>query len=184
MAKVDPLALRQQRRQIVFDPHGIRVLGQPEAIREPRHMRVDDDARRNPKRGAEHDVGRLPPDAVQIDQLFQRLWNIAVVTFDELAAAGLNVLRFVAIETGRTDGLFEFLDRRVRVVGGGAVALEQIARDDVHADVGTLGRQDYGDEQFERRVEVQGALGVAVKLRQSSGRFTRAAFSCCIDGHP
>ena len=67
----------------------------------------------------------------------------------------------------RLDGPLQFGERSLGVVGGGAILLEQLRRDQVHALVGALRRQDRRHQQFERVGMVQFAMRVRVSLLQA-----------------
>ena len=70
---------------------------------------------------------------------------------------------------------FELRERRLGVVGGRAVLLEQVLGDQVHPLVGTLGREDRGHQKLQRVAEIERALGVgifAAELRRRPGRTT------------
>lgn len=67
--------------------------------------------------------------------------------------------------------------------GGRFIRLEQLAGDDVHAGVGTLCRQDRGDQKLKRRVVDQCALRDTVPRPQPLNDFGGMAFGGCGSDH-
>ena len=64
---------------------GVGFFRQPEPVRQPRDVRVHDDADLDAEGVAENDVRRLAPDAGQRDQLLHRARHFAAVFFHERA---------------------------------------------------------------------------------------------------
>ena len=162
-----PLLLRHQLHQLLLDLLGRRLLRQAEPLRQPGDVRIHHHAAVDVKRVAQHDIGGLAAHAAQLRQFLHRARHLAAVLFHERLATGLDALGLVAEEAGRLDGLLQFGQRRPGVVGGGAILLEQVRRDQVHALVGALGREDGRHQQFERVGVVQFAMRVRVSLLQA-----------------
>src|SRR3954469_10095399 len=59
MSEIDPLTFRQQFHQLLFDFYRVGVLGKSQSAAHSRHMRINNNARRHPKGGAEHNVRRF-----------------------------------------------------------------------------------------------------------------------------
>ena len=86
--------------------------------------------------------------------------HLAVVLLDQHAAGGLDVLGLVAEKAGALHGLFQLGQRRGGEMGRTGILAKQRRRDHVDPLVGALGREDRGHQQFQRRLEVQRALGL------------------------
>ena len=84
-------------------------------------MRIDHHARGDVKNRAQDYVGRLAADARKFDQPREILRHVAVIVFDQEAAAVLDVLRLVAEKARALDRFFQITDRRFRIVGRRAV---------------------------------------------------------------
>lgn len=53
-------------------------------------------------------VGSLSADAGQVHQLFARLWNFAIETFDQISCAPDQILGLIVIQSNRFDVFFNF----------------------------------------------------------------------------
>ncbi len=115
-------------------------------------MCVDHHTGGNSIRRAEDDIGRLATDAGKLHEGVEILGNLALVFVDQFGAAGLDVLRLVAIEARAFDRLFNLGERRGGEIGRSFIFFEQVLADDVDSFVGTLGRENCGDQQLERRL--------------------------------
>ena len=82
--KADPPILRQHLHQLLL--HRLRRISlcQTQTMRNPKHMRIHDDAFRKTIRNAEHYVRRLPCRAGNGDQLRQCLRNLAAKLLRDL----------------------------------------------------------------------------------------------------
>jgi hypothetical protein len=114
-----------------------------------------------PERPTQDDVGGLAADAVQLEQLFHRLWDDPAETLVELARHHLDGARLLMIEPGRLDAGLELGGVCRREVGGRLISREQRRRHLVHLRVGALGRENRGHQQLKR---------VVVSQRQASDR--------------
>jgi hypothetical protein len=95
-----PLVLRHDLHQVLLDLHRVhRVLGQPQPVADARHVRVDDHAHVLPERVAQHDVGRLAPDAGELRELVHRLRHLPAVPLEQCRRHVSQALGFVAVET-------------------------------------------------------------------------------------
>ena len=166
VGEVDPIFLRHRFHQFFFDLHGIRFVGQAQPASQAADVGVDDDAAGDSKRGAQDDVRCFASHPRQCDQFVEFLRDFAVVLVDQGLGGGVNVLRFVAEETGRLDDLLELGDLGFGHCFGVGVLGEEILGDDVDPHVGALGREDRGDQKLIRRIEVERALGVGIVLLQ------------------
>jgi hypothetical protein len=111
---------------------------------------------------AEDDVGRLASDTRQRDQAVEVGRNLATMAQHQSLGAAQDVARFVAEEAGAADHVLELerfgLGERTRV----GIACEERRRHHVDAGIGALRREDRRDEQLQRRLVQQGAVGVRV----------------------
>ena len=167
VAEHRPLLLRHQLHQFLLDLLGRGLLRQAEPLRQAGDVRIHDHAAVHVKRVAQHDVGCLAAHAAQLRQLLHRARHLAAVLLHQRLAAGLEALGLVAEEPGRLDGPLQSGQGSPGVVGGGAILLEQVRRDQVHALVGALRREDGRHQQFERVGVVQFAMRVRVSLLQA-----------------
>ena len=90
-----------------------------EALREPAHVRVDDDALRVAELGRD-DVRGLPRDARQARELVEGARHLAVEVLDQHLHRPADRLRLLAEEAGGPDVVLELLDRHGEVVLGPA----------------------------------------------------------------
>ena len=60
-----PVFFRDELFEVAFDLFGVSVCGQPEALRKPRDVRIDDDAAGNAERISHNDVRRLSGNAAE-----------------------------------------------------------------------------------------------------------------------
>ena len=159
---------RHRRHEVLLDLHRVLLAREPQAAAQPRHVGIDHDSRGKTEGGAEDDVGRLAPHAGKVDQLLELIRHPAFVLLDQYAAGGLDVFGLVAEEAGALHGLFQFGQRGGGEMGRIGVLAKQRRRDHVHPLVGALGREDRRHQQFQRRPEVQRALGLRVLAPQGA----------------
>src|SRR5262245_19009322 len=138
VAEHRPVLFGNQLHKIMLDFHGVLVLRQPHAPRQPADMRIDGDAG-HAIRVAEDHVRRLAADARQWHQSLHGCRDLAAVFFDNQPAARLDVLGLVAKEAGRLDGFLQLADVSISERLGIRIACEQCRRDHVDAHVSALG---------------------------------------------
>ena len=170
MRKHHPFASGKLPHQVLFDLHRIACSRQSQTAGDPPDVRIDDDAGRQSIGGPQDHVGRLAPDAGQLDQCLQIARHLPVVLRDQLGTAGPDVLRLVAKESGALDRLFQTRQRQFRQVVRRRITAKQLRRHLVHSLVGALRRQNRRHEQLHGRFELQGALRVRI-LRATASRF-------------
>jgi len=147
--EVAPLISRDEAHEVEFDFLRVPVPGEPEPVGYPRHMGVDDNARRA-EGSAEHHIGSLAPDPGKLDQFLQLSGHTPAVMFDEGLAAGLDISGLVPIKAGWPDQPLDFSDRCGYEILRPAHALEQHRGDAINLLVGALGRKNGGHQQLER----------------------------------
>ena len=162
VAELGPLLPRNKRRKGSFDLHGIRFAGDPESARETENVGVDDNALFQSKGVAQNHVRSLPAHPGKRGQGVQGPGDFAAVLLHERLAGGFQVLRLVPEQSEASKLTREVLFRGRCVVRRGAVLAEQRCRHAVHVEIGALGGQDGGDEEFERIPVHQLAMGVWV----------------------
>ena len=111
-----PLLLRHERHQIPLNFLRRLLPCQSEPLRQPCDVGVHDDTNVDAERVAQNDVGRLAPDAAQLDQFLHGLRDLPAVFFNDSLAGRPEVARFVPKKAGGLDGLFQFRQRRIRVI--------------------------------------------------------------------
>jgi len=124
-------------------------LGNAEPPREPLNVGVDDDALNDLMAVLENDVGRFPADTRELGEFIHRIRHRAVVVVDNGLTGRANVARLVVVVGDRVEILGEFLLIDGGVLYGAVVFLEEIGGNRVNSLVGTLRREDNGDQQFE-----------------------------------
>src|SRR5581483_11308346 len=82
MREASPVGARHEPDEIALDLDRILLLRQPEPLREPAHMRVDDDPLRLPELGRD-DVRRLAGNTRQADQLLEPRRNLTVELLEQ-----------------------------------------------------------------------------------------------------
>ena len=132
----------------------------------PADVRIDRDAG-HAERVAEDDVGRLAADAGQVHQFLERSRHLAAVlarrapgSTPECSSPCSGRSRWSGSSSSRS------ASSASANAFGGREAGEQGRRDQVHPLVGALGREDRGDEQLQRRPEIEAALRVRVGVGQ------------------
>ena len=165
MREARPVLARHELHEVALDLHRVLLLRQPEPLRQPPHVRVDDDPLRGPELGGD-DVRGLARDAGQADELRQRARHLAVELLEQHPHRAAQRLRLLPVEAGGEDVALELLLRHGEVVLGPAVLLEQRRGDAVDVHVGRLRRQHHRDEQLERVAERERDRRVGVLARE------------------
>ena len=119
------------------------------------------------ERDGRDDVRRLAADARELQELVIVLRDFATVLLAERHACRHDVLRLVAEQAAVADLIFECGQTHGDDGRGRRGLLEQARRRDVHALVRALRREDDGDEQFERIVELERGLRASVDLAEN-----------------
>jgi len=114
------------------------------------HVRVDADVLQALEGQDQHEVGRLPPDARQRQQLLHRARHAAAVPFDENAAGFLHVSRFVPIEADRVNEALDLPGRQFRHRPRRPRDAEQPRRRGGRHRIARLGREHRRDQHVER----------------------------------
>ena len=162
-----PVRARHDALEVALDLHRIVVSRQPEPLREPAHVRVDDDALRVPELGGD-DVRGLARDAGKPHEILEPSRHLAVELLEEHAHRPADRLRLLPEEAGRVDVALELLDRHGEVVLGPAVLREERRRDPVDVHVGRLRGEHHRDEQLEVAPEAERDLASACSAASRS----------------
>jgi hypothetical protein len=141
------------------------VAGKAQALAQPAHVRVDDDPR-DAVVPAQDDVGGLPADAGERDQLLHGAGDAAAEPLQQRPAHGLEGPPLLAEEPRGADERLQLLRVGAREVLRRAEAREKLRGDTVDHGVGALGGEDGGDEQLEGVAVAQGNAGLRVALGQ------------------
>ena len=164
-----PLLARDQRGQVGLDLDRILLLGQLHAPRQPAHVGVHGDAR-DAERMAEDDVGRLAPDARQLDQIVELAGHLTAVTLRERGPQTDQRLGLGAEESEGPQKVLQLGPFGPRVGGRIGVAGEQPWGVLVDPLVGGLSRKNGRYQQFQWRCEVQRAPRVGVQAPRAPAR--------------
>jgi hypothetical protein len=161
MTERDSILRWHQRREVGLDLVGVGVLREAEPLGEAQDVGVHADG--GPGKGvAEDDVGGLATDAGQGEEAVQIARNITGTFLDEHRGGGADRLGLVPVEVDTADVVLV----ECGPGGGGAVLLEEAGGDGVDEVVAGLGGEDEGDEQFERRREIQREPGIGVRFAE------------------
>ncbi len=158
-----PIFLGDEFHEVLFDFDGIGMGGQAQASREAADVGVDHDADVFVEGVAQDDVGGFAAYAAQAGQFLHGLGHIAAEFFQNVLGGLFDGFGFAAEKTG---GLDDFFDVSLRSGGqglDGGIFFEEDRGDHVDAHIGALGGEDGGDEQLERVLMVQGAVGRGVE---------------------
>src|SRR6266516_4680140 len=104
-----PVLARDDRLEVALDLHRVVLLRQPETLREPAHVRVDDDSLRVPELRGD-DVGGLAGDTRQAQELLELARHAAVELLDQHPHRAVQRPRLLSEEAGRADVVLELLD--------------------------------------------------------------------------
>lgn len=165
MTEADLMARRDDANQICLDLIGVGGRGEPEALREARHVRIDADCRYG-KGIAEQDVGGLAADSRQGEERVPVARDLAAKSVDEGLAAGANGLGLLPEKAGRPDPLLELTLGHLGEIARGAQPPKETRGHLVHAGIGALGGENERDQQLERRAKVEGQAGIGMGPRQ------------------
>src|SRR6266508_4085307 len=135
MREPPPVGARDEPLEVPLDLDGIVLAREAKPLREPAHVRVDDDPLRlSELRG--DDVRRLPRNARQADELLEPSRHLALELLDEHPHRPLQRLRLLAEEPGRADVALELGGRDGEVVLRPTVLAEEARRNAVDVHVG------------------------------------------------
>ena len=165
MAKPHALLFRHERCEIEFDLVWVGVLRESESLREAHDVGVDADGLL-PESVAKQDIGCLSSYAGEGKKVVQLVGHFAIEALDDLAAAVMNRLCFIAVEIDLADLFFQFRQRLVGIVFCRSVFLEKIDSHPVDEIVPGLRCQDQSDEQLQGIGKIQVELGVRMDLFQ------------------
>ena len=85
--------------------------------------------------------------------------------FDQILCHGAEILRFVAIEPSRFDRQLQLILADSGKFVGGRVFWEKISGHDVDSFIRALSGKNRGDQQLERRLEIQLAMRIRINFR-------------------
>jgi len=162
MRESNPAVLRENPHQVLLNFFCGFALGEAEAAGDAEDVGVDYHTFSFAEADSENDIGGLAGSAGDGDQLGESLWDFAVEFLEDFTGCALDGFGLVAEETGGADEFFEFWKRRFRHCGRVREAAKEFRGHHVDADVGALGGEDGGDQQFPGRAMREGALDVGV----------------------
>lgn len=127
------------------------TFGQPESLREPRDVSIDDYAAGDAKCVSENYICRFSSNAAERQQIFHPGGDLAAVNFDDPFASRLNVLCLVAIKARRVNVLLEFGLSDIDEILRAAILSKQRCSNDIDPQIGALCRKNSRDQQLKRR---------------------------------
>jgi hypothetical protein len=137
VAEGRPFRLGKQVHQDKLDLDRVSVSSEAEAARQPRDVSIN----RDPgcvEGVAENDICGFAANSGQADEVGESGGNLAAETLDDRRAAGTDVVRLVAVESGGLDELLKFFRTGFGKIAGGPVAREERWRNQVDPSIGTL----------------------------------------------
>ena len=158
----DPVILGYDAHQVLLHFFGRSVAGEAEAVREAQDVGIDDNAYRFLIGHPEDHVSGFAGYSGKGQELVHRAGNLAMEFADEAFGCAGDGLRLVVVEAGGANLFLNGFKRRRGKVGGRGEPAEERWRDHVHADVGTLRRENGGHEEFPWAAMMKSALGVGV----------------------
>ena len=126
-------------------------------------MGVHDD-RRLLENISPNDIGCFSPDAGKRDQFLNVSRNVPAVIAHQPVTTGDDVSRLAVIKAAGMNALLQFFQIRPRKSLCIRIFLKQSRRDQINPRIGTLGRQDGGDEQLQRIFMMQIAFRIRAIL--------------------
>lgn len=169
VSEPNPIFFGPDPQQILLDLLGRALARETEPPREPMDVGIDDESGPNAEGRAEHDVGGLPGDAREREQILHRPGHLAAVLGQQARAGAPNILGFRVEKARRANVGLELARRRVRDRARVGEAREEARSDPIHALVGALGREDRRDEQLEGVAVAERAVGRGVGLTERAG---------------
>ena len=148
MREETPALARHESLQVALDLDRILLLRQPQPLREPAHVRVDDDSLRIAEFGGD-DVRRLARHPGEAHELLEAVRDPTAELLEQHHHRRAQGPRLLTEEAGSEDVPLELLLRDGQVVLRTLVLLEQPLRDAVHVHVRRLRREHHRDEQLE-----------------------------------
>ena len=156
--------LRDEFREIGLDIFGRPSIGQPEPLRKPRYVRINDHTRRDPKSIPQNNIRRLEGNASERQEVFHRLRDLAAIRLQKPLARRFYILRLVAEKSGRVDLFFELRLGKLDEMFRCRVLPEKLGGDYIYALVRALSRQDRGDQKLKGICVVERAMRVRIGL--------------------
>ena len=150
MAQQAPRRTGKQGHEIRFDLLRIGLLREPESLRDPTDMGVDDHANIDGEGIAQDDVGRLPGDAWEREQIGHGVRDLAAMLLDEKAHRAVDTLGLVSPEIERLHVRLNIGGGRSRVVRRRRKRFEETGRRLVDPNIGCLGAQNRCHQKFMR----------------------------------
>ena len=123
MGKFHPALLGDQGHQVELNLYRVLLTGEPQALGHPAHVGVHYETR-DAEGVAQDDVGRLPADPRQFDQVIQVSRHLAAELLNQNPTEGLDTLGLLTVEPGGIDGLLQVGEVGSRIVGRGGVLPE------------------------------------------------------------
>ncbi len=157
-----PILLREEGHQHLLNLYRVGLTGKAQPNAEPADMSVDNDAFIDAESVAEYDIGGLSSDSWKFDERVHRLRYLSLMAFHDRGGHPEKALRLVAEKTGALDQLLENLRISRSQGSSGRECPEQPGGDHVDAFIGALRAQDSCDEQLERGIEIELAVGVGI----------------------
>ena len=173
-----PLIPVAELHEILLDLHGIIICCEAESQGEAADMSVDNDPFVDAESVSQDDIGGLAARSGNGGKFLHGGGNFSIVAFHKCSSHATKRLRLVTVEACGADDLLKIFLRDLGVVRGALAAFEEHLGHHIDPDVGALGREDRGDEKFQRVLEIKFAVGIGIDPRELTEEFLGALFSC------
>jgi hypothetical protein len=167
MGKTDPTTTWDLTHEILLDLVGICVGGHSQAIAQTLHMGIHNDTVTNSKSRTQYNIGRLSGHTGQLQEFLHAFWNFFFERLNDPLGRPDQILGLVSKETRASYDLLQLLLIRLGHLARCSIALKQLGRDHIHADIRALGGKDSGNEKLKRIVVMKSAFGIGIFLVQS-----------------
>ena len=164
VGELDPIRLWNDLHEILLHLLGRLGAGQTQSVGQPENVRVHNNAGGNPIGGTQNDVGRFAGHSGQRQEFLHRFRDRPFELRQEPLSSSLDILRFVSKEASRMDELLQIREPGVGEVSRSWILGEEGGRDQVHANIGALSREDCRHQQLERVPMVQRTSHVRVLI--------------------
>jgi hypothetical protein len=145
--ELSPPFFRHPLHDFKFSLHRIASGDPSETGACPQNMGIDRDGWQT-KCLVEDDIRRFPPDTSKLDQIIHLPGYLAAMALGDDLAAGANRFGFLAIESERIDDFLDIPLSRGRKCFSRRILAKQRRRNLIDPHVGTLGRENGGNEQL------------------------------------
>jgi ferredoxin len=169
--EINPIFARHDPHESALNLLGRRFPGQSHASREPRDVRVHDQALSFAVGDAQHYVCRLASNAIKLNEFVKSVRNFAVVFLSDCFAAVANRAGLVPEKPGTANQGFQLRRVGIGKIRSGAILLKQSRCHQIDPGISALGAENGRDEELQRIFVVQSAPGIGIASAQATQNF-------------